>query len=245
MYDPRVTATDEAPTPIARDAQSAAATWRPMRFSETGGDVLDPVIEPLWTGLRVLALLDGDSVTIRDLDGDVIEEFPEVASELATARLSDRLIVDGYLTHQVLQEPVVIAKRDSAAKNSANPTMSQLWFGNLFRRRSRDEPSVEATQRAAPAAEGEDVALVIVDLLWLDDEPLLDVPLLERKRVLESAVGESRLVRLGTYVRPPVDPWLGSWRSFGFSRMSYKAANSRYLPGRQNPQWTVTDVPAR
>ena len=85
----------------------------------------------------------------------------------------------------------------------------------------------------------------MVDILWLDDEPLLDVPLLERKRVLESALGESRLVRRGTYVRPPVDPWLASWRSFGFSRMSYKAANSRYLPGQTNPQWTVADVPAR
>ena len=47
------------PTPLARDARSAALTWRPQRFAESGGDVSDPLIEPLWTGLRVLAHVDG------------------------------------------------------------------------------------------------------------------------------------------------------------------------------------------
>ena len=219
---------------LARDVQTAAATWRPQRFTESGGDVQDPLIEPLWTGLRVLAVVDGDA----------IEEFDDVAGELAAARLADRLILDGYLTHQVLQEPAAIARRAAEAKSSDAPTMSQMWFGNLLRRGGRKAPSVEQTERAAPVVDG-DVALVMVDILWLDDDPLLNVPLLERKRILESAVGESRLVRRGTFVRPPVDTWLGSWRSFGFSRMSYKAANSRYLPGQQNPQWTVADVPAR
>jgi len=229
---------------IARDVQTAAAAWRPQRLSEKGGDVQDPLIEPLWTGLRVLAVVDGDTVTLRDVDGDTVEEFDDVAAELAAARLAERIILDGYLTHQVLQEPAVIARRAAEAKNSDAPSMSQMWFGNLLRRGGQKAPSVESTERAAPVVDG-DVALVMVDILWLDDDPLLDVPLLERKRILESVVGESRLVRRGTFVRPPVDTWLGSWRSFGFSRMSYKAANSRYLPGQQNPQWTVADVPAR
>ena len=231
-------------TTFARDAQSAAATWRPQRFSESGGDVADPIVEPLWTGLRVLAFVDGERAVIRDLDGDELAEFPDVATELGAANLAERLIVDGYLTHQVLQEPAAVGRREAAEKNANNPTMSQMWFGNLLGRRRRDGPSVEQTERAAPTVE-DDVALVVVDILWLDDEPLLDVPLLERKRVLESALDESRLVRRGTFVRPPIDTWLGSWRSFGFSRMSYKAANSRYLPGQKNPDWTVADLPAR
>jgi len=55
---------------VARDVQSAGLSWRPQRFSERGGDVSDPLIEPLWTGLRVLATIDGDAVTLRDIDGD-------------------------------------------------------------------------------------------------------------------------------------------------------------------------------
>jgi ATP-dependent DNA ligase len=237
-----VTATNTMP--LARDAASAAAIWRPQRFSESGGDVADPIIEPLWTGLRVLAHVEGGRAVIRDLEGDDLAEFPDVAEALAAANLAERLIVDGYLTHQVLQDPAAVARREAAEKNANNPTMSQMWFGNLLRRRRRDTPTVEQTERATPQAE-EDVALVVVDILWLDDEPLLDVPLLERKRVLESAIDESRLVRRGTFVRPPIDAWLGSWRSFGFSRMSFKAANSRYLPGQKNPDWTVADLPAR
>jgi ATP-dependent DNA ligase len=228
----------------ARDVQSAGQSWRPQRFSERGGDVSDPLIEPLWTGLRVLATIDGDAVTLRDIDGDEITEFDDVAAELSAARLADRVIVDGYLTHQVLQEPAVIAKRAAETQSSSQPTMTQMWFGNLLRRGKPRPPTVEQTERAQPVVDG-DVALVMVDILWLDDEPLLDVPLLERKRVLESAVGESRLVRRGTFIRPPVDAWLSSWRSFGFSRMSYKEANSRYLPGQPNPSWTVADIPAR
>ena len=68
--------------PMARDAQSAAVTWRPQRFTESGGDVNDPLIEPLWTGVRVLAHVDAAApvATFRDRDGDVIEEFPDVAA---------------------------------------------------------------------------------------------------------------------------------------------------------------------
>jgi ATP-dependent DNA ligase len=82
-------------------------------------------------------------------------------------------------------------------------------------------------------------------LLWLDDQPLLDVPLLERKRILESVLDESKLVRRGIYIRQPIDTWVGSWRSFGFNRMAFKAANSRYLPGQPNPDWAIADLPTR
>jgi DNA repair ATPase RecN len=49
-------------------------------------------------------------------------------------------------------------------------------------------------------------------------------------------IAESDLIRIGIHVKPPVDTWLGSWRSFGFRRLAYKAANSRYLPGRKNQE---------
>ena len=89
------------------------------------------------------------------------------------------------------------------------------------------------------------MAFVAVDLLWIDDQSLLDVPLLERKRVLESVLRESELVRVGVYVRPPIDPWIGSWRTMGFRRMSFRGANSRYVPGAKNREWAQAEIPRR
>jgi hypothetical protein len=233
------------PLTATRDIAEAAAAWRPQRFSESGGDVVDPLMEPLWTGLRVLALVDGPDASFRDTDGDLIADFPEIADELAEAARADRLLLDGYLTHQPIQDPTVVGRREAVEAPDNAPSIGQMWFGALARRRSRVKPPpVEQTEHE-PLPVDSDVAIVVVDLLWLDDEPLLSVPLLERKRILESVLGESRLVRRGIYVRPPIDTWLGSWRSFGFSRLAYKAANSRYLPGETNPQWTVGDLPSR
>jgi hypothetical protein len=229
------------------DARTAAATWRPQQFSEgRATSVENPIVEPVWSGLRVLALVDDGRVTFRDLDGDQVDEFEAVATELAEASRADPLLFDGYLTHQPIQGVDAVAYREREARQKAVPTIGQLWFGLTARDRKRNKlPPVQAMGREPPAAPDEDVAIVLVDLLWLDDEPMLSVPLLERRRVLESVVDESRLVRRGTFIRPPIDTWVGSWRSFGFSRLAYKGANSRYTPGSTNPQWAIGDLPRR
>lgn len=244
MYDLGVSTTEQPVKAI--DARMAAADWRPQQFG-TGrpNKVGDPIVEPLWTGLRVLALIDDGAVTIRDLDGDPVDDdYVPVAQELAEASRATRLLVDGYLTHQPIQGIAEVAEREIA--EPAGPSIGQMWFGSLAGRRSRPEPPppVESIERQPPPAD-EDVAIVVVDLLWLDDEPLLSVPLLERKRILESVVDESRLVRRGIYVRPPIDSWMGSWRSFGFRRLAFKGANSRYTPGAPNAEWAVADLPTR
>jgi DNA ligase 1 len=93
--------------------------------------------------------------------------------------------------------------------------------------------------------EEDEVNLVIVDLLWLDGEWLLDIPLLERKRVLESILRPGDLIRPGLFVRQPIDSWIGSWRAQGFRGLTFKAANSRYRPGETADDWTQSDLPRR
>ena len=93
--------------------------------------------------------------------------------------------------------------------------------------------------------EGDDDLGLYADLLWLDGDSLLDVPLLERKRLLGSIVPGDELVRAGPYVRPPIATWVGSWRAQGFDGLTFKEANSRYRPGQVTKEWTVTTMPRR
>jgi ATP-dependent DNA ligase len=107
----------------------------------------------------------------------------------------------------------------------------------------------EALQRAdearLPAPGDEPAAFVATDLLWIDGQSLLDVPLLERKRVLDSALDERELVRRTMLVRPPVEAWFAQWRALGFEEITYKGANGRYVPGTVSTDWTVVVMPRR
>jgi len=75
---------------------------------------------------------------------------------------------------------------------------------------------------------------------------LLDVPLLERKRLLESVLDQGPLVRVSVICRPPVNGWVASWQGAGLRGGMLKAANGRYIPGDRTPEWrTITKVGAR
>jgi ATP-dependent DNA ligase len=237
MYDPAMHATDP---------RSAVLSWRPQAFGgRRAGAIDDPLVEPLWTGLRVLAHVDDGNATLRDLDGDPVDDFPEINAALAGAIQAERVVVDAHLTHQPIQAIADVARRDTLEAPKATAVVGQMWFGALMRgRRKKVSIDPESVGRD-PLPSGAEIAIVVVDLLWLDDQPLLDVPLLERKRILESVLVESQLVRRGIYIRPPIDTWIGSWRTFGFNRMAFKAANSRYLPGQPNPDWAIADLPTR
>ena len=77
----------------------------------------------------------------------------------------------------------------------------------------------------------------------MDGTSLADVPLLERRRILEGVLDESFLVRRSAYVRPSAQLTLITWGSLGFRELSYRAANSRYLAGREQPDWAIGRAP--
>ena len=90
------------------------------------------------------------------------------------------------------------------------------------------------------------LAFVAVDLLVVDGQSLLDLPLLERKRLLESIIVPSERVRVSPYTRPPVDPWVASWKGAGLKGAIIKAANGRYSPGAEVSDWlTITRIHQR
>lgn len=223
----------------AIDPRQLLATLRPQDYGNAAPQkVRDPIVEPLWTGVRALAAIAGGQVVLADAEGDPVEGIEDIAESLADCAQADSLVIDGFLTKQTAHVGPGIAWPDEM------PSMGRLV--GLRRNRAVDTLTLKEEALAAHTFGPDDViSFVAIDLLWLDGTSLLDVPLLERRRLLESALLESDVVRRGAYVRPPIETWVSSWRSLGFAGLTYKAANSRYLPGQPNPEWVITGMPRR
>ncbi len=236
---------------IEQGASRDLRRWRPQAFGTASArDIRDPLVEPLWIGRRVLVHLErsaaGPVVEVWDAAGATVSPATEdgleaIADELGGALRAESLVLDGYLTHQATDTPSTSGLGSMEVPGAAETAAGMLLGRGGRRRELADEA------RAVAAAETADspLAFVAVDLLAIDGTPLLEVPLLERKRLLESALGETELVRRSAYVREPIGSWLGTWRALGFVSVAYKAANSRYQPGGTARDWTVVRIPKR
>lgn len=79
------------------------------------------------------------------------------------------------------------------------------------------------------------------DLLEVDSQLLVDVPLLERKRHLEAVLPPSRNVRLTAFRARDLRAWNETLREQGFRRVVLKDWNSPYSAGETNDSWLVID----
>jgi hypothetical protein len=220
---------------------------RPMPFGRvSGSDVRDPIIEPLWIGKRALARVRDGQVTLTDDAGAEVDGFEDLQREIAAAAsLAASLVIDGYLTDPLPETTgVAVPVSGEAMRPGQLGRQMLLGGGTAGQEERRDQIDTSLARRASmPPEEG--AAFVAIDLLELDGEDLLDVPLLERKRLLESAFDESERVRRTAIVRPPAAPWFGQWRALGFIEMAYKAANGRYTPGVPSRDWAIVRIPRR
>ena len=231
---------------LATDIVTAARTWRPAEYGDRrAAKIDDPLVEPLWTGPRVLALVSRGSASMSDADGDPVEDREDLLDELVEASQGATILLEGVLTAEPLQGVEEVASRETVPIPDARQMASQMIVGDRALRKGQLDERLDDVRRRLADDPGTDVAFVAIDLLWIDDQSICDVPLLERKRVLESVLRESRVIRVGTYVRPPIDGWIGAWRIFGLRRISFKGANSRYVPGAKNREWAQAEIPRR
>jgi hypothetical protein len=232
--------------PTPRDIADA---WRPQRPGRRSiRDIFDPLVEPAWGGVRVAAALtEQDAVLLRD--GETVLVPEELSAALVDAFTASGAVVEGSVTTMALQtgEGVIPAP----PKVERPP----LLIPKGILKSAKNDPYIKArddAQRdAALAAEvlealarGERHVFVATDLVWLDGTPLDDVPLLERKRLLEGVLVPSHLVRVTPFVKPSATATLVTWGAQGFGELSYRAANSHYLAGAENPDWAVIAPPS-
>jgi len=229
-------------------------TWRPQAFGRRKPrDLHDPIVEPAWDGIRVLAHVAGGRALLVDTTGEEVgDAHPEVADEIGAVILAASAVLDGYLTDQALASGVGVVLMVEESPGMGEH-VTQFLMGKQAadyvggkgrvpgRATARTVGQAEATAASSPAP----IAFVAIDLLALDDEPLLDVPLLERKRILESVLPEGARIRRTAFVREPAGSFIISWRSAGFGGLAYKEANSRYHPGALNDDWSLIAMPRR
>ncbi|HYL40499.1 MAG TPA: hypothetical protein VET90_04255 [Candidatus Binatus sp.] len=219
------------------------AAWRPMAFGD--GDprtIADPLFEPRWRGRRALVEVAGGAVTIREVDLGERPRSTELRAALAAACGVEELLLDGYLVPGTLDAAATAPISPSSAGVTRGGVARHMLLGSLVRSRPRPAPGPVVEPAVTLPADGP-IAFAAVDLLWLDGEPLVGLPLGERKRLLESVVADGDLVRRTASVRAPAERWQGQWRALGFEEMAVKAANGRYVPGGTSPDWTIVPIP--
>jgi ATP-dependent DNA ligase len=230
------------------DPRALAAAWklqRPGRRSPR--DIRDAIVEPDWGGARVVAALNVDDAALYTNGG----ELP-IPDQLRQALIDAFRAVDAVIEGHVTTE----ALRTGEGAFPAIPKIdrSAIILPRAIRAGVRDDPYVHARDFEAAVREaepgvvaaledGEQHAFVATDLLWLDGQPLFEVPLLERKRHLEAVLVESYLVRVTAFVRATSKLTLLAWGTLGFRELSWRAANGHYLPGEENPDWAVAPAP--
>jgi bifunctional non-homologous end joining protein LigD len=210
--------------------------WRPQRFGRGFRVLRDAIIEPSWNGVRVLARLDLGLTRFTDEEGvDCTEEFTGVADAITAAALAGDFIIDGFLTVEATQ---VVAGRPMAEIQppTKGQVMTQWIAGGRAVKPSLPERHLDPDRP---------IAFVAVDLLQIDGTPLLDVPLLERKRLLDGSLAPAELVRITPFVRPPIGNFITTWRGMGFQGLAYKAVNSRYTPDLRNNDWSILPMPLK
>ena len=197
-------------------------------------EIENPLVEPLWSGARVMVHVAAAEPRLRFIDTFGVDLAPNVAdlAQLVLAALDvEDAVIDAVLTTEATRGGVGAGTITEPRTSLTN----MVWKhdpGVAVVRRDRNDDPVEG--------------LVALDLLRLDGQSLLDLPLLERKRLLESIVAQTDRVRVSVHARPPVDGWVASWQGAGLKGAMIKGANSRYVPGGQSWEWrTVTRVAAR
>ncbi|CAN5851588.1 hypothetical protein BH20CHL5_BH20CHL5_09340 [soil metagenome] len=215
--------------PIPRDPLD----WRPQvpLLTRRAPTISDPIVEPLWSGTRTLLHFEARSdgppgrLALVDSDGhDVTDRDPELLGEIGRSILALDAVVDGVLTVQATR----------SGEGAAIIHQATIGRGSIFMPR---DAGIDVERKDAHPDQV--LAFVALDLLQIDGQPLFDVPLLERKRILESLVQQGERVRVAPYTRPPVDPWVASWKGAGFKGAMLKSANGRYRPGGYAPDWTT------
>jgi bifunctional non-homologous end joining protein LigD len=168
------------------------------------------IFEVKWDGIRAISYVESDGqLSIRSRNNlELRQNFPEF-QELST--LTRGTVLDG--------EIIVM--------NGGKADFQKL----IERSKTASEKAIEKMATQFPAT------YIVFDILEKDGKTLIDLPLLERKRILGQSLTESRNVIISIYVEGMGETYYVEAVKKGVEGIMAKKGDSPYEPGRRSANW--------
>ena len=169
------------------------------------------LFELLWEGLRAIVLVEGRTVRIQDRYGrDVTHRFPELAS------LYQRLPRNGAAL-----DGMIVALDEEGKPD----------FKGLLPRLLGEEGEGES------AARGGHIAFQAFDILYRDNEPVMEYTLRRRKEVLFESVRANDRISVPDHVERDGVALFEAAREHRLGGIVAKELNATYEPGSRSRSW--------
>jgi len=184
--------------------------YRPMlaRVAEKAFSGKDWIFEIKWDGFRAIAYIDED-LSLKSRNGNELRQnFPELNELL---QLSSNVVVDGE---------IVVLK-------DGQPDFQSL----LKRGQAVSEVDIKRQVARSP------VVYVVFDILEKDEEPLTNLLLMERKKILKDSLREGENVVVSGFVEEKGEAYFQSALDKGLEGVMAKRKDSRYEEGMRTGSW--------
>jgi bifunctional non-homologous end joining protein LigD len=187
-------------------------TYEPMMAVLTAEPFDDDewLFEVKWDGHRCLANLGQATRLTSRTTRDMTAQFPELI-DMHRQLAARNAVVDGE---------IVALDRDGRPS-----------FERMQDRFHRTPEELARNKGRVP------VQFLAFDLLWLDGQPLLDLPLAERRARLDEVLVETREIRLSQVVEGNGTDFFDQVRALELEGVVAKRAASPYRPGIRSPDW--------
>jgi len=197
----------------------AAITPMKAILAETPPHGDDWLIEVKWDGVRAICFIDRESIRLVSRTGHRCDsQYPEL-SVIPHYVAAEQAILDG--------EIAVLDEKGVARFELIQPRIAQS-----------DANAVAHLARSRP------VVYFVFDLLYLDGFDLRQVPLVERKRLLESILTPAAVLRYSEHFPGAGAAMLEAARETGIEGLMAKRAGSPY-EARRSSDWVKVKIVAR
>lgn len=168
----------------------------------------DWIFEIKWDGFRALAYVNKKVRLMSRNNKDLIDNFPEL-QELK--QLAENVVLDGE----------IVVMKDGKASFLAIQERGKAV-------KARDIQTESATSPAE---------YIVFDILEKDEKPLMNLPLIERKGILQESIREGEHVTISDFVEEKGEDYYKAALEKGIEGVIAKRKNSSYQPGFRSSDW--------